>query len=218
MLSRKPPSQSTSLLSRAGPPIRRVAVSIGCTLGVGILRQPGPVGFVSARAVADMLVWFGGAVYSALGGAQRVGTRDHDPARRRLLRSHGARSHGRHSGFAAGWSDFLANVAASAYAAMAAVEFLGRLIPATASHASLTASGFILRLLRDPVVRYSHQRTRAAGRVRDCGVGLIGLVAACFTIPPPHDTLPVSPAPAAQFHRRAGACHSVRGGHLRRMV
>src|SRR3954468_12989886 len=44
-----------------------IAVSIGCTLGVGILRQPGPVASYLREPWLIMLMWFGGAVYSALG-------------------------------------------------------------------------------------------------------------------------------------------------------
>ena len=46
-----------------------IAVSVGGTLGVGILRQPGPVASYLRVPWLIMLMWLGGAVYSACGAS-----------------------------------------------------------------------------------------------------------------------------------------------------
>ena len=42
-----------------------IAVALGSTLGVGILRQPGPVASYLRQPWLIMLMWFSGAIYSA---------------------------------------------------------------------------------------------------------------------------------------------------------
>jgi hypothetical protein len=46
-----------------------IAVSIGSTLGVGILRQPSPVASYHREPWLSMLLRFAGAVYAALGAS-----------------------------------------------------------------------------------------------------------------------------------------------------
>jgi len=46
-----------------------IAVSIGATLGVGILRQPGPVASYLRAPWLIVLMWFAGAIYSACGAS-----------------------------------------------------------------------------------------------------------------------------------------------------
>ena len=105
-----------------------IAVSIGGTLGVGILRQPGPVASYLREPWLIMLMWLAGGIYAALGAANVA------ELTTMLPRAGGffvfaREAMGGTAGFLVGWSDFLANVAATAYAAMAAVEFLGRIFP-----------------------------------------------------------------------------------------
>src|SRR5690242_17138957 len=113
-----------------------IAVSIGCTLGVGILRQPGPVASYLREPWLIMLMWLGGAVYSALGALNVAELATLIP-RAGGFYVYAREAMGDTVGFAVGWSDFLANVAATAYAAMAAAEFLGRVAPGINPHAAL---------------------------------------------------------------------------------
>src|ERR1039457_4590591 len=62
------PAARTSLLPVLGL-FFGIAVSIGGTLGVGILRQPGPVASHLREPWLIMSMWFAGAVYAALGAA-----------------------------------------------------------------------------------------------------------------------------------------------------
>src|ERR1017187_3402886 len=120
-----------------------VAVSIGATLGVGILRQPGPVASNLRAPWLIMLMWFAGAIYSAC-GASNVSELATMIPRAGGFYVYAREAMGVYAGFAVGWSDFLGNVAATAYAAMAAVEFLERLIPRIEPFAQVVAAGTIL--------------------------------------------------------------------------
>src|ERR1035438_1695611 len=121
MLSRNLTSQSNSLLRVLGL-FFGIAVSIGCTLGVGILRQPGPVAAYLREPWLIMLVWSAGGVYSALGALNVAELATMIP-RAGGFYVYAREAMGDTAGFAVGWSDFLGNAAATAYAAMAAVEF-----------------------------------------------------------------------------------------------
>jgi len=159
-----------------------IAVSIGCTLGVGILRQPGPVASYLREPWLIMLMWSAGAAYSTLGVLNVAELATLIP-RAGGFYVFAREAMGDTAGFAVGWSDFLANVAATAYAAMAAVEFLGRVIPGVTAYATGCGSGFILLF-----TAIQWLGIRISGRVQQiasaaAALALIGLVVACFSIP-----------------------------------
>ena len=175
-----------------------IAVSIGATLGVGILRQPGPVAADLREPWLIMLMWFAGAIYSAV-GASNVSELATMIPRAGGFYVYARETMGDDAGFAVGWSDFLANVAPAAYAAMAAVEFLQRLAPAIAPYAQALAAAAILAFasMQWFGVRLSARVQQAASAI--AAVALIGLVAGCFLVHAPGSAPPVSPAPAASF-------------------
>jgi APA family basic amino acid/polyamine antiporter len=197
MLSRNPASQTHSLLRVLGL-LFGIAVSIGCTLGVGILRQPGPVASYLREPWLIMLVWSAGAIYSGL-GALNVAELATMVPRAGGFYVYAREAMGDTAGFAVGWSDFLANVAAAAYAAMTAVEFLGRAIPGIERYGPLLGTAFILTFsaIQWFGIRISGRVQQVASAV--AAASLFGLVAACFTISPADTALPVPPAPAASF-------------------
>jgi APA family basic amino acid/polyamine antiporter len=174
-----------------------IAVSIGCTLGVGILRQPGPVASYLREPSLIMLMWLGGAVYSAF-GALNVAELAAMIPRAGGFYVYARQAMGDTAGFAVGWSDFLANTAASAYAATAAVEFLGRVAPAVASHGAAVASAFILAFagLQWFGIRLSGRVQQVASAI--AATALLALVVACFTLPDAGGPA-APPAPAASF-------------------
>lgn len=175
-----------------------IAVSIGGTLGVGILRQPGLVASYLRQPWLIMLMWFAGGVYGAL-GASNVSELATMLPREGGFYVYTREAMGAHAGFAVGWSDFLANVAPAAYAAMAAVEFLQRLVPAIGPFAQLVAAAAILTFaaMQWFGVRLSACVQQAASAI--AAIALIGLVVGCFMAPTPGSTQPVPPAPAASF-------------------
>ena len=199
MLSRTAPgtAQANSLLRVLGL-FFGVAVSIGCTLGVGILRQPGPVASYLREPWLIMLMWFAGAVYSALGAVNVAELATMIP-RAGGFYIYAREAMGDTAGFAVGWSDFLANVSAAAYAVSTAVEFLGRVVPGIERFTLALELAFILIF-----VAIQWFGIRISGKVQQfasaiAAAGLVGLVAACFAIAPGNQTAPVPPAPAASF-------------------
>jgi APA family basic amino acid/polyamine antiporter len=145
-----------------------------------------------------MLVWFGGAVYSGLGAINVAELATMIP-RAGGFYVYAREAMGDTAGFAVGWSDFLANVAATAYAATAAVEFLGRVMPSAEHFGQFVGTAFILAFF---AIQWFG--IRISGRVQQiasafAAVSLLGLVVACFAIPPADTTVPVAAAPAASF-------------------
>src|ERR1700683_3121502 len=109
------PAARTSLLPVLGL-FFGIAVALGATLGVGILRQPGPVASYLRRPWLIMLMWFGGAAYSALGAANVSELATMIP-RAGGFYVYAREAMGDRVGFAVGWADFLANVASTSFAA-----------------------------------------------------------------------------------------------------
>ncbi|HEY3840693.1 MAG TPA: APC family permease [Bryobacteraceae bacterium] len=189
-------STGTSLLRVLGL-FFGVAVSIGGTLGVGILRQPGPVASYLREPWLIMLLWFAGAVYSSLGALNVAELATLIP-RAGGFYVYAREAMGDTAGFAVAWCDFLANISAAAYAAMAAVEFLGRVEPLAAIHPQFAGIGFILMFaaIQWFGIRISGRVQQIASAV--AAVALFALVIACFTIHGSH-SMPAPPAPVASF-------------------
>lgn len=106
---------------------------------------------------------------------------------------------GDRAGFAVGWSDFLANVASTSFAAIAAGEFLGRLIPRIAPFSVIIAAGAILAFagMQWAGVVLSGRVQQAASAM--AAVALIGLIVGCFLVRTPANSQPAPPAPTASF-------------------
>src|ERR1039458_9609336 len=122
-----------------------------------------------------MLMWFAGAIYSAC-GASNVSELATMIPRAGGFYVYAREAMGDYAGFAVGWSDFLGNVAATAYAAMAAVEFLERLIPRIEPFAQVVAAGTILAFagMQWFGVRLSAGVQQAASAI--AAIALFGLV------------------------------------------
>ena len=190
------PGTASSTLLRVLGLFFGIAVSIGCTLGVGILRQPGPVAAYLREPWLIMLMWLAGAVYSAL-GALNVAELVAMVPRAGGFYVYAREAMGDPVGFAVGWSDFLANTAAAAYAATAAVEFLARIAPNAGAHGTALATAFILAFaaLQWFGIRLSGRVQQTASAI--AATALMGLVVACFTLPAASSSAPAPPAPAA---------------------
>jgi APA family basic amino acid/polyamine antiporter len=188
-----PGTSSTSLLRVLGL-IFGIAVLMGGTLGVGILRQPGPVAAYLREPSLIMLMWLGGAVYSALGVLNVAELATMIP-RAGGFYVFARESMGDTAGFTVGWSDFLANTAATAYGATAIVEFLSRVVPSAAWHSKLIASTLLLMfaVLQWFGIRLSGIVQQVAAAT--AATALLALVAACFALPGvPGTAAPVAPA------------------------
>ena len=105
-----------------------LAVIIGSTLGIGILRTPGLVAGQLNTPRAILIAWIAGGLYTLLGSVclTELGT---------MLPSAGGyyvyarRAFGDAVGFAVGWTDWLCNCAVLGYISIGMAEFLAVLVP-----------------------------------------------------------------------------------------
>src|SRR5436190_11670639 len=122
------------------PGLRRIlgisfglAVIIGSTLGIGILRTPGLVAAQLTSRSSILLVWLVGGLYTLLGSVclTELGT---------MLPQAGGyyvyarRAFGNVVGFAVGWTDWITYCAVLGYVSIAIGEFAALLLPALAGY------------------------------------------------------------------------------------
>jgi APA family basic amino acid/polyamine antiporter len=109
-----------------------VALAFGNTIGVGILRLPGPVAAALGDSTLIALVWILGGVYALLGAISVAELAAMLPVAGGFY-VYARRAFGERFGFVMGWNDWLANCVAAAYVAVTAAEFLLALCPAVQS-------------------------------------------------------------------------------------
>ena len=123
---------------RAAGRLRRIlgvgfglAVIIGSTLGVGILRAPGLVADQIHASSTIIMVWVAGGFYTLLGSIclTELGTTAPQAGGYYV---YARRAFGDHVGFAVGWTDWVTYCAVLGYVSIAMSEFLGQLVPALA--------------------------------------------------------------------------------------
>jgi APA family basic amino acid/polyamine antiporter len=123
-----------------------LAVIVGSTLGIGILRAPGLVaGQVSNPSIA-LLLWLVGGLYTLLGAVclAELGTM--------LPQAGGYYVYARHTfgdgiGFAVGWSDWVTYCAVLGYVSIGIGEFTAVLVPSLVPLAKVVAIGVLVGLV-----------------------------------------------------------------------
>ncbi|HMG21446.1 MAG TPA: APC family permease [Kofleriaceae bacterium] len=123
-----------------------LAVNIGSTIGVGILRAPGLVAGPLRSVGGILLVWLIGGLYTLIGASclTELGA---------MLPQAGGyyvyarRAFGDWVGFAVGWTDWITYCAVLGYVSIAMSEFLGGLVPAVAGATRPIAIGFLVGLV-----------------------------------------------------------------------
>jgi len=120
-----------------------VAVIIGNTIGMGILRTPGEVAARLPSVPLFLGVWVLGGGYALLGALSlaELGAM--------LPRSGGQyvfvrRALGAYPGFVVGWSDWLSTCGTMAAISIVMGEYIGPLVPALAGHEDITASVVVI--------------------------------------------------------------------------
>jgi len=173
-----------------------LAVIVGSTLGIGILRTPGLVAGQLGTAPAILAVWILGGAYTLIGAAclAELGT---------MLPEAGGyyvyarRAFGETAGFAVGWTDWLTYCAVLGYISIGMAEFIAVLAPSLSGHvrlvATLSLAGFVA--LQWGGVRVSSRFQEAATAIKF--LAFLLLVGA---------SLVLAPAPAS------GAAAVVTGG------
>jgi len=105
-----------------------LAVIVGSTLGVGILRTPGLVAGQLPNSTAILAVWVAGGLYTLLGAIclAELGTMLPDAGGYYV---YARRAFGDTVGFAVGWTDWVTYCAVLGYVSIAIGEFAGLLVP-----------------------------------------------------------------------------------------
>lgn len=160
-----------------------VAVTIGGTIGTGILRKPGPIAQDIGNPTLIIAVWLAVGVYALAGSlsVMELGT---------MLPKAGAwyvyarRAFGNYAGFIIGISSWLGSVSAMAFSAVVVSEYTSLLIPSVAAYQKLVAIGLLVLF----VVFHSFG-VRLASRAQEImsvlkAVGLLAFVVLCFVISP----------------------------------
>lgn len=156
-----------------------LAVTVGITIGMGILRTPGEVAAHLPSPGLFLGAWLLGGVYALFGAVSvaELGTM--------IPRSGGfyvfaRRALGEYPGFVVGWSDWLSTCGTVAAVALVIGEYAGTLLPALAGRsqavASLVAVAFALLQWRG--VRWGGRSQEVTSLLK--ALAFAALIAACF--------------------------------------
>lgn len=158
-----------------------LAVSVGATIGVGILRAPGLVAGQFPSPVAIVLLWIAGGMYTLLGASllTELGV---------MLPQAGGyygyvrRAFGNTAGFAVGWTDWLMYCSILGYLSIAIAEFISTLIPLSASGVRMLGLSMLVAivLLQWLGIRVSSQFQEVTTSLK-C-VAFLVLIAACLFV------------------------------------
>jgi len=100
-----------------------LAVSVGGTIGVGILRTPGLIAEQFQSPFAILLLWIAGGIYTLLGASCLTELGVMLPEAGGFY-SYVRRAFGNTAGFAVGWTDWLMYCSILAYVSIAIAEFV----------------------------------------------------------------------------------------------
>ncbi len=156
-----------------------LAVIVGSTLGIGILRTPGLVAAQLSSRTGILTVWLVGGLYTLIGSIclTELGT---------MLPAAGGyyvyarRAFGDWIGFAVGWTDWLTYCAVLGYVSIAIGEFSAVLVPALQPVLKLVAVAVLLSFaaLHWAGIRVSSRFQEITTAVKF--LAFLALVAACF--------------------------------------
>ncbi|TAE96412.1 MAG: APC family permease [Runella slithyformis] len=156
-----------------------IAVTIGGTIGTGILRKPGPIAAQLGDAWLIMGVWVLVSVYALLGVLCTIELGVSVP-RAGAWYVYARRAFGGYAGFVVGFNSWLGTAAATAFGAFTMSEYMALLFPALAGKEPLVAIAILFGL---GVLHWGGLKT--ASRAQEImsvakGVGLFAFVVVCF--------------------------------------
>lgn len=158
-----------------------LAVTIGNTIGAGILRTPGEVAAQLPNVWLFLGVWVAGGLYALLGALSmaELGTM--------IPRSGGQyvfahRALGPYAGFVVGWSDWLSTCGTTAAVSIVVGEYAGVLFPALAGRTTLVALtvATAFAILQWRGVRWGSGAQNLTSLLK--AIAFIALVIACFVL------------------------------------
>lgn len=178
-----------------------LAVGIGGTIGVGILRSPGPIAEQLGSVWLVMLAWLLGGVYALLGANYIAELATMIPkAGGFYVYAH--RAYGAYGGFVVGWSDWLYNTLGLSFIAVVFGEYAAALLAPDFAGGRVFFSVSVLILMT--VLNWIGLRTGSATQKLTSllkAIALIGFVAVCFVFGGQTDAsgaVQVTPPPAPQ--------------------
>ena len=158
-----------------------LAVIVGSTLGIGILRTPGLVAGQLGSPTAIVVAWIVGGLYTLLGSVclTELGTMQTQAGG---YYTYARRAFGDRVGFAVGWTDWLTYCAVLGYISIGLAEFVGVLAPGTAGLATPIAIAALLAL-----VALQWNGIRISGRFQEIATAIkfaafLVLVIACLAV------------------------------------
>lgn len=172
-----------------------IAVLVGNTIGMGILRTPGEVAQHLPSVPLFLGVWVAGAAYALLGTltvAELAAMRPRSGGLYPMVHD----TLGTFPGFVAGWTDWLVNTGSAAAVAIVLGEYMGPLVPALEGHERLTASMAVLgfALLQWRGIRLGDIVQQVTSLIK--AVALLGLAAAGLFLARMMPAASAAPAPA----------------------
>jgi APA family basic amino acid/polyamine antiporter len=160
-----------------------LAVIVGSTLGIGILRTPGLVAAQLANRSTILTVWIVGGLYTLLGSVclTELGTMFPQAGGYYV---YARRVFGDRVGFAVGWTDWLTYCAVLGYVSIGMSEFVALLVPSLGGAVTLVAVALLLGF-----VALQWMGVRVSSRFQEIATALkfvafLALVAACFIASP----------------------------------
>ncbi|MBK6728770.1 MAG: APC family permease [Xanthomonadales bacterium] len=161
-----------------------LAVLVGNTIGMGILRTPGEIAAHLPSAAAFLLVWVAGAVYALL-GALCVSELGAMRPRSGGLYTFVHHALGGYPGFVSGWTDWIATCGSAAAVAMVIAEYLGPLVPALADWQTTVAAVLLVAftLLHWRGVRMGDLAQQGTSLLKGIALVVLALVALVVSVP-----------------------------------
>ncbi len=160
-----------------------LAVIVGSTIGVGILRTPGLVAGHLPSGAAILVLWLAGGLYTLLGAVclAELGTM---VPRAGGYYAYARRGFGDWVGFGVGWTDWLTYCTVLAYASIGLAEFSGVLVPALQDWVRPVAAGTLLAMV---ALQWTGLKVSAWFQEWTTAVkflAFVALIAAAFTMGP----------------------------------
>lgn len=156
-----------------------LAVTVGGTIGMGILRTPGDVAAQLPVPSLFLGVWIAGGLYALL-GAISVAELGAMTPRSGGLYVFARRALGPYAGFIVGWSDWLSTCATLAVIATVIGEYTAMLVPALAGRSLAVALAVIIAfaLFQWRGIRWGSRAQEITSLLK--ALGFVALVTACF--------------------------------------
>jgi len=175
-----------------------IAVVIGETVGVGIMRTPGPIDARLGTPALIYLVWFALGAYTLLAANTLAELATAIPKAGGPY-VYVRRGFGDYLGFVSGWGDFAIQSIAIGYLAVASSEFLAQVVPAAAGHEHLVGPALIagFATLNSLGLRTSSAVQQGASLLKVLMLGALVVAAFAYSTPAPVLAPPITPAPGA---------------------